>query len=78
MVDTKKDLFFKAAVNLADARIQFAEAFILYRSTGGDKMTDRQAEALATIKTQDKVTVAQANLEIARRNLDSESTKPKA
>lgn len=75
MVTSKRSVYALAALNLAEARVRFSEAFIMYRSSGGDKMTDRQAEAMAIIKTQDEITKLQAALEIARRDLSAESTK---
>jgi hypothetical protein len=69
MVTTKREALLEAAAELARARVRFSEAFIMYRTSGGDKMTDRQAEAMAIIKTGDEVTLAQARLEIARRDL---------
>lgn len=74
-VSSRKTAYAKAALELAEARVRFSEAFILFRSTGGDKMTDKQAEHMAIIKTKDEITKAQASLEIARRDLNVESTR---
>ena len=65
----------EAATALAAARVRFSEAFIMYRATGGDKRTDKQAEHMAILETKDEVTIAQARLEIARRRLDDVEPK---
>lgn len=58
----------EAAERLAQARIRFAQAFLLAKARR-DKPSDRTAEQIAIEQTKDEITVLAAELEIARRSL---------
>lgn len=55
------------ARQLADARIRYAEAFLRFRVRA---KSDGQAHQQAIVETQDAVTLAEAEFELARRDLD--------
>ena len=53
-----------AARELAQAKREYAEAFLLYRTK---VPTDKQAEAMAEVEHGERVLLAQARWEIAKR-----------
>ncbi len=55
-----------AAKNLAAARTAYAEAWLRHRVRA---KSDQQATHMATVETNDAVTLAEAKLEVARGNL---------
>lgn len=57
----------EAAKELAAARTAYAEAWLRHRVRA---KSDQQATHMATVETKDAVTLAEAKLEIARRNLN--------
>lgn len=63
-----EDAYLVAAALVADARLRYAESFLLYKARHAT--SDGQAHQQAIVATKDELTVLTARLEIARRNLD--------
>lgn len=59
-----EDYLRRAAADLAEARRTFAQAFLLYRT---QVPTDKQAEAMAQIDHGERVLLAEAAYELAKR-----------
>lgn len=66
---TRESRFLSAAQAVANARVAESTAFLRYKV---GKLTDGQAKARAIVETQSALDVALAELELARRALDSE------
>ena len=67
---TPAELAYASAAHvLAEARLRYAEAWLLFRARAGCK-SDQQATHQATIETGDEMTVLTAELEIARESLN--------
>lgn len=67
MIDHGKLDYLKAAGYLSEARTRYAEAWLRHRVRA---KSDQQATHMATVETKDEVTLLEAQLELARRNLD--------
>ena len=59
--------YLDAAEALRAARVRYAEAFLRFRVRA---KSDGQAHQQAIVETNDELTILEARLELARRNLD--------
>lgn len=69
---SRTEKYREVANKLAEARVEFATRFLLNKMRNNS--TDRQAEQMAIVDTNDELTKLYAELAIAKRELDAVET----